>query len=65
MSAQTSLSHSEARLNTITQERDVLKTVETRLVQERESLLREQKTEKLVTANLQAIQVSTRGASVH
>lgn len=58
MSCQEKMSNAEVQAHVMRQERDLLKSVEARLTQERDSLLRDQRSQNLLLANLEAIQVA-------
>ena len=57
MANQEMLSRSEVRCQHLTAEKDMLRNSESRLLQERESMMREKQTQNLLLTNLQAIQV--------
>ena len=57
MTTQEKYSNAEVQSQMLRQERDLLKNVEARLSQERDSLLRDQRAQNLLLANLEAIQV--------
>ena len=59
MLAQEKFSHADVQLQNMRAERDMLKTVEARLNQEKEGLIREARSQNMLLANLQAIQVRT------
>ena len=61
MLAQEKFSHADVQLQNMRAERDMLKTVEARLNQEKEGLIREARSQNMLLANLQAIQVRTNG----
>lgn len=64
MLAQEKFSHADVQLQNMRAERDMLKTVEARLNQEKEGLIREARSQNMLLANLQAIQVRTNGKIV-
>ena len=59
MTVQEKFSHADVQLQNMRAERDMLKTAEARLNQEKEGLVREARSQSMLLANLQAIQVST------
>ena len=64
MLAQEKFSHADVQLQNMRAERGMLKTVEARLNQEKEGLIREARSQNMLLANLQAIQVRTNGKIV-
>ena len=59
MLAQEKFSHADVQLQNMRAERDMLKTIEARLNQEKEGLIREARSQNMLLANLQAIQVKS------
>lgn len=57
MVAQEKLAKSEVTIENLKAERDLLKGVEARLLQEKESVMKEQQHQSRIMANLQAVQV--------
>ena len=57
MNIQEAKTLAEVRCENLKAEKNMLKSVETRLLQEKESVMREKQTQNLLLANLQAIQV--------
>ena len=57
MATQEKLSHAMVQSQNLREERDLLKGVEQRLLLEKESMLREHRSQNLLMNNLQAIQV--------
>ena len=57
MLAQEKFSNADVQLQNMRAERDMLKTIEARLNQEKEGLIREARSQNMLLANLQAIQV--------
>ena len=57
MAKQTRLAHAEVQVQNLTIEKGLLKNIESRLHEEKESIMREQRSRELMMANLQAIQV--------
>lgn len=58
MVAQEKLAKSDVTIENLKAERDLLKGVEARLLQEKESVMKEQQHQSRLMANLQAVQVS-------
>ncbi len=58
MVAQEQYSQADAQVQTLRAERDMLKSSEVRIMQERDSLMREARSQNVLLSNLQAIQVS-------
>ena len=58
MLAQEKFSHADVQLKNMRAERDMLKTIEARLNQQKEGLVREARSQNMLLANLQAIQVT-------
>lgn len=57
MVAQEKLAKSDVTIENLKAERDLLKGVEARLLQEKESVMKEQQHQSRLMANLQAVQV--------
>ena len=57
ITAQENISRLEVRCQNLSSERDLLKAAEQRLVQEKESMLKEQHSQNVLLSNLQTIQV--------
>lgn len=58
MVSQENASRAEVKCQSLQAEKDLLKSSESRLVQEKESMMREQRTQSILMTNLQTIQVS-------
>lgn len=58
VTAQENISRLEVRCQNLSSERDLLKAAEQRLVQEKETMLKEQHSQNVLLSNLQTIQVN-------
>ena len=60
MSLQSKLTKAEVQVQHLTSQNSTLRSIEARLSQEKDSMMRENRSTQLLMANLQAIQVSNR-----